>query len=63
MINVEKFFKYLDDMESRLGDIHCDNTNDILTRAQARTAQSQYWYTGQILSEYLKSIGLWEDAE
>ena len=60
LINVDAVFTYLDEMEANLGDIHCDITKDVLIRSQARDAHIQYWITGLILSEYLKSIGMWE---
>jgi len=60
-INVERYFEYLDNMESYFADIHTDITKDVSIRAQAREAQIQYWMAGQILAEYLKLGNMWEE--
>ncbi len=59
-INVERYFEYLDNMESYFADIHTDITKDVSIRAQAREAQNQYWMAGQILAEYLMLGNMWE---
>jgi len=60
-INVERYFEYLDNMESYFADIHTDITKDVSIRAQAREAQNQYWMAGQILAEYLMLGNMWEE--